>query len=122
MSAEEYLRQSIVEPNYALAPVCPNGPCLPNIMPQDYGQRLTNEQIDAIVAYLLALDGTTVPENPTVIGDTAVFNKGGSVAKSGGAVVAGIDTSSASVQLIMIGIVLLLTLFLLWKRPYEEKE
>ena len=57
MSAEDYIRQSIVEPNYALAPVCPNGPCLPNIMPKDYGARLTEAQIDEIVAYLLALDG-----------------------------------------------------------------
>ena len=123
MTAEEYLRQSIVEPNYALAPTCPNGPCMPNIMPQDYGQRLTAEQIDSIVAYLLALDGTTIVENPTVIGegDTAVFPKGGSAAKTSNNIVAGIDTSSASIQLIMIGVVLLLTLFLLWKRPDEEE-
>ncbi|WP_420628137.1 hypothetical protein [Candidatus Leptofilum sp.] len=124
MSAEEYLRQSIVEPNFALAPVCPNGPCLPNIMPQDYGQRLMEAQIEAIVDYLLVLDGADVAENPTVIGEagTAVFNKNVPAAKSGGAGIAGIDATSVTVQLILIGLVLLLTLFLLWKRPYEENE
>ena len=124
MTAEEYIRQSIVEPNYALAPVCPNGPCMPNIMPKDYGQRLTGEQIDSVVGYLLTLDGTQVIENPTVIGEgnSGVFNKGGTAAKSGGVIGVGLNTSSATIQLILIGLVLLLTLFLLWKRPYEEKE
>ena len=122
ISAADYLRQSIVDPNYALAPTCPNGPCLPNIMPKDYGQRLTPAQVELMVDYLLALDGTEVPERLPVIGegDTAVFPKGSGTAKGNGGVMAGVDTSSTSVQLIMIGIVLLLTLFLLWKRPYEE--
>jgi hypothetical protein len=123
VSAADYIRQSILEPNYALAPTCPNGPCLPNIMPQDYSHRLTAEQVEMIVDYLLALDGYQPAEDLTVIGegDTAVFPKGSSAAKGGGRVMAGIDTSSASVQLIMIGVVFLLTLFLLWKRPYEDE-
>jgi len=123
VSAADYIRQSILEPNYALAPTCPNGPCMPNIMPQDYSQRLTSEQVNLIVDYLLTLDGSQTADDFTVIGkgDTAVFPKGGSAAKGNGGVVAGIDTSSASVQLIVIGIVFLLTLFLLWKRPYEEE-
>jgi len=123
VSAADYIRQSILEPNYALAPTCPNGPCLPNIMPQDYSQRLTTEQVEMIVDYLLTLDGTQATEDVAVIGegDTAVFPKGGNAAKGSGGIVAGIDTSSVSVQLIMIGIVFLLTLFLLWKRPYEEE-
>lgn len=123
VSAADYLQQSILEPNYALAPTCPNGPCLPNIMPQDYSQRLTSEQVEMIVDYLLVLDGTQPVEDVAVIGEggTAVFPKGGSTAKGNNGVVAGIDTSSVSVQLIMIGVVFLLTLFLLWKRPYEDE-
>jgi hypothetical protein len=123
VSAAAYIRQSILEPNYALAPACPNGPCLANIMPQDYSQRLTSVQVEMIVDYLLTLDGSQRAEDFAVIGegDTAVFPKGGSAAKGVGSVVAGVDTSSTSVQLIMIGIVFLLTLFLLWKRPYEEE-
>mgnify|MGYP002622782680 CR=1 FL=1 len=123
VSAAEYIRQSILEPNYALAPTCPNGPCMANIMPQDYDRRLTSEQVEMIVDYLLTLDGTQPAGDVTVIGEggTAVFPKGGSAAKGVGGVVAGVDSSSVSVQLIMIGMVFLLTLFLLWKRPYEEE-
>ncbi|MAT99113.1 MAG: hypothetical protein CL608_18360 [Anaerolineaceae bacterium] len=123
VSAAEYIRQSIVEPNYALAPACPNGPCLPNIMPQDYSQRLTAEQVELIVDYLLKLDGTQPAGDFAVIGeeDTAVFPKGSSAAKGNSGIVPGVNTSSVSVQLIMIGVVFLLTLFLLWKRPYDEE-
>lgn len=56
MSAEMYLRQSITDPNAYLAPLCPNGPCLLNVMPRDYGARLTDEQVSMVVAYLMALD------------------------------------------------------------------
>ena len=121
MSAADYLRQSIVEPNFALAPTCPNGRCLPNIMPQDYDQRLTPAQVELMVNYLLALDGTTTPEL-TVIGEgkTAVFPKSGSAVNNENGNGAAINTASSSVQLMMIGLVFLLTLFLLWKRPYEE--
>ena len=122
VSAADYLRQSILEPNYAMAPTCPNGPCLPNIMPQDYSQRLTPAQVELIVNYLLDLDGLSTTDQLTIIGDsdTTVLNKDGSAAKGNNGIVAGLDTSAANIQLIMIGIVFLLTLFLLWKRPYEE--
>ena len=52
-SASEFLRTSIVNPSASLAPDCPNGPCLPGIMPVDYEHRLTAEQIDTVVAFLL---------------------------------------------------------------------
>lgn len=124
VEAADYIRQSIIEPNYALAPTCPNGPCMPNIMPQDYGRRLTEAQIDEIVAYLLALDGTQTVENLPVVGDgdTDGLPKGGTAAKGGGEVINRIEPLSVTVQLGMIGFVLLVTLFLLWKRPYDEDE
>lgn len=53
MSAETYISQSIIDPNVYLAPECPNGPCLENIMPRDYAQRLTPEQQEAVVSFLL---------------------------------------------------------------------
>ena len=122
MTAADYLRQSIVEPNVALAPTCPNGPCLPNIMPQDYSQRLTPGQIELIVNYMLTLDGSETAANFTIIGEgsPSTFTKSDPLNKSGNGLISGIDTSTASVQLIMVGVVFLLTLFLLWKRPYEE--
>jgi hypothetical protein len=52
-SATEFLRNSIVDPEAHLAPDCPNGPCLAGIMPGDYAKRLTDEQIDTLVDFLL---------------------------------------------------------------------
>lgn len=51
-SAEEYLRESLLEPNAFIASECPTGPCLPNLMVQNLGESLTTEEIDTIVAYL----------------------------------------------------------------------
>ena len=67
MSAEEYIRQSILEPNAYLAPECPNSPCLPGIMPQNFHLRLSERQVNSLVTYLLARQG---PEpTPVPIGD-----------------------------------------------------
>ncbi len=54
LSAADYLRQSILEPNAFIAPDCPNAACLANIMPRDYGSRLTPDQIEKIINYLLS--------------------------------------------------------------------
>ena len=72
MSAAGYLRQSITDPDLYLAPECPQGPCPAHVMPQNYQERLTPEQIDQVVAFLLELQGP--PRNevsllPVVVGD-----------------------------------------------------
>ncbi len=64
-TAEQYIRQSVLEPNAYLAPACPNGPCLPNIMPRDYTTRLSAAQQDTLVAFLLAQQGQE-PTPPSV--------------------------------------------------------
>lgn len=56
LSAEEYIRQSILEPNAFIVPQCPTGPCLPNLMPQDYGQKLSPAELDGLVEFLLTLE------------------------------------------------------------------
>ncbi len=64
MSGEEYILQSILEPNAYLAPECPNTSCLPNIMPQNFHMRLTTEQLEMLVDYLMGQQGpapTPVP-------------------------------------------------------------
>ena len=43
-----FIRESIVDPNKQIAPGYP-----PNIMPQDFGQKLSPKQIDDLVAFLL---------------------------------------------------------------------
>lgn len=50
LSAEEYLRQSIVDPNAFLVDDYTRG-----LMPRNYGDKLTAEEIDNLVAYLLTL-------------------------------------------------------------------
>ncbi|MFL7871625.1 MAG: hypothetical protein AB8I58_22540, partial [Anaerolineales bacterium] len=62
MSAEAYILQSIVDPNVYLAPECPNGPCMENIMPRDYAQRLTLDQQRTVVTYLMAQKTPPQPE------------------------------------------------------------
>lgn len=50
LSAEEYLRQSIVDPNAYLVDDYTRG-----LMPRSYGDNLTPDEIDSLVAYLLTL-------------------------------------------------------------------
>lgn len=57
VSAQEYLHQSIVEPNAVIAPKCPTGDCLPGIMLANLADLLTEEEISTIVGYLLTLNG-----------------------------------------------------------------
>jgi len=54
MSAEDYIRESILNPNAFITPKCPNGPCPQSVMPQDWSTKLTEEQINDLVAFLLA--------------------------------------------------------------------
>jgi hypothetical protein len=53
LSAEEYIREAIVDPGAYIAPGCPNGPCLDGIMPRFYMESLSPEQLNKVVAYLV---------------------------------------------------------------------
>ena len=53
-TAEEYIRESILDPNAFIVEECPLGPCL-EVMPQNYGTVLSEEKLNAIVAYLVSL-------------------------------------------------------------------
>lgn len=52
MSAEDYIHQSIVEPNAYVVEGFDAG-----VMPQTYGAELTDSEINDLVAYFLTLDG-----------------------------------------------------------------
>lgn len=58
-SAEQYIRNSIIDPNAFLTKGCnaadPAAQCAAGLMPQDWQQKLTPEQLDDLVAYLLTL-------------------------------------------------------------------
>ncbi len=74
-TAEEYIRESILDPNLFVAPTCPTGACPPNVMPATLSTALTTDEINAIVTYLSGLpagaysDSTVaaaaVPQAPT---------------------------------------------------------
>ena len=53
LSAEEYIRQSILSPNDFIAPECPSGPCPAGVMPQDFATRMSQADQDALVNFLL---------------------------------------------------------------------
>ncbi len=52
---EEYLHESIVASNAYVYPKCPQGACVPGIMPQNFKDTLTADEINALVAYLSTL-------------------------------------------------------------------
>lgn len=55
-TAEEYIRNSIVDPNAFIVEECPTGPCAsPSVMPATFGETLTAQQIEDLVAFLLSL-------------------------------------------------------------------
>ncbi len=56
MSAKDYLRESILEPNAFIVPDCPDGPCKsPSLMPPGFGERLTGKQLETLVEFLAGL-------------------------------------------------------------------
>ena len=56
VSAKDYIRESILDPNGFIAPDCPDGLCKsPSLMPPIFGDRLTAKQLDILVGYLAGL-------------------------------------------------------------------
>lgn len=115
MSAAEYVRTSIIDPNAFISPDCPNGPCMPNIMPRDYETRLSTEQISMLVTYLLDLKEAVDPE---VIGEATVENiqtAPKNVVPSGKTAVpqqAGPLTPILAVQILFLTLVFFVSLFI----------
>lgn len=54
-TAAEYIRQSILHPNAYIVAQCPQGPCPAGVMPQNYEQQLTPEELNNLVDYLSSL-------------------------------------------------------------------
>jgi hypothetical protein len=112
LAAEAYIRQSIVEPGAFIAPECPNGPCLDGIMPADFGHRLTAEQIDILVAFLVEQRGQPaappLPAGPTTTSTVPAVGQGSAPSapdESGGE-----ETSSSLLVVGIISLVVMATL------------
>ena len=69
-NVEEYLHESIMDPNLFLAPKCPTGACAPNVMPATLADALTTDEINSIVGYLNGLPEGAYTES-TVTTDAA---------------------------------------------------
>lgn len=125
LSAEEYLRQAILEPNAFIAPTCPNGPCLPNIMPSDYGRRMSLEQVELLVSFLL--EQTEELSQPVIIGDGQVDEQPTALPKAFPAPkrISGRppdSTAGLALQLMILSIVFLLTMFRLLKQRRQNSD
>jgi mono/diheme cytochrome c family protein len=46
------IKSSIIEPNAVIAEACPVGPCPAGVMPQNFAERLTEEQINTLAQFL----------------------------------------------------------------------
>ena len=56
MPAEQYVYESILDPNSFIAPDCPNGPCAePSSMRTDYGDILSPQEMSDLIAYYMTL-------------------------------------------------------------------
>jgi mono/diheme cytochrome c family protein len=72
LTSEQYVRVAILGPSATIAPGCPTGPC-PDMMPRTYGDDLAQEELDAVVAYMMTLTATVTagiegPSDPVVPG------------------------------------------------------
>jgi nitrite reductase (NO-forming) / hydroxylamine reductase len=56
-TGEEYVLESIQDPDVYLSPDCPTGPCGKGMMSASLGQAFSQEELDAVVRYLSALPG-----------------------------------------------------------------
>lgn len=124
MTAEAYLRQSILEPNAFIVPDCPNGPCLANVMPGDYQMRLSPEQIDIIVAFLLAQQDESATTTPAPIGsETAAADEPTPLPKAFPAPKRlseqPASAATIAIQILLVSLVFLLSLFRLLKEVKE---
>lgn len=54
-TTEEYIHESIADPNLFIAPKCPTGECTPNVMPATLKDLLSADETNAIVSYLKGL-------------------------------------------------------------------
>lgn len=119
LSARDYIRRSILYPNESIAPECPNGPCLENIMPAYYGERLTANQLELLVDYLMA-QTAPIPIGEATVGvgleNTAVAPRTPTPANAFTRNATGGGSLFALISLIVLPLLLIMGLFALTRR------
>lgn len=120
LNAEAYIRQAILQPNAHLVADCPNGPCLPNIMPDYYGERLSPTQIDTLVRFLLTLgvEGEPEAEPPATLGENG--NGSGDNENEAEQITSGEDAAAISLLPFVLGGVVLLGAAAFWWRHRNQ--
>lgn len=61
----DYLREAILKPAAFLTPQCPTGPCQAGLMPATFDTLFSQEELNAMVAYLASLPEGAVAEGET---------------------------------------------------------
>ncbi len=122
LSAEAYIRQSIIDPNAFIAPECPNSPCLSNIMPDDYANRLSSRQIELVVIFLLEQQETLIETTEPALTETVESAPKAFPAPKNARrlTVADQFSSTTTVQILLLSLVFLLSLLLFFKGSPEE--
>ena len=54
-TVEEYIRESILNPNAFVVAQCPTGPCPQGVMVQNFKDQISESDLEALVGYLMTL-------------------------------------------------------------------
>ncbi len=54
-TVEQYIRESILNPNAYVVPQCPTGPCPQGVMIQNFEQQISSAELEALIGYLMTL-------------------------------------------------------------------
>lgn len=61
-TAEEYIREAVIEPDAFVPADCPSGPCQPGQMPPTLAELFSEEELNTVVQYLSSLPNEAIAE------------------------------------------------------------
>ncbi|MEP7135223.1 MAG: copper-containing nitrite reductase [Chloroflexota bacterium] len=80
-TAEEYIHESILDPNLFVAPTCPTGACVPNVMPANLSTTLNTDEINSIVKYLGGLPAGAYSDSTVALTATQAPTTGADIVR-----------------------------------------
>ncbi|MCS7056681.1 MAG: c-type cytochrome [Thermoflexales bacterium] len=54
-TAEEYIREAVLNPNAFVVAQCPTGPCPKGVMIQNFKDQISESELEALIGYLMTL-------------------------------------------------------------------